>query len=357
MNSTPTISVIIPAYNAEKTLRRCLESICASTYPHLEIICVNDGSTDRSGQILAEMAAQDSRIVVITQANAGVSAARNAGLDAATGEYIAGVDSDDYIDADLYEKAVACFTPEVDAVRFGISEEYGIPPVPSQRKMYRPEPFSGIVPVSEQVLEKLQLLFWAYLWRRSIIEEHHVRFPVGVRYEDADFFLETAIHCRNICFLHKEGYHNWQHEDSFMGQQFCGDANLEFRLNLERRVCKYYREHGLWEKWKSLFIHGLVKHCASTKHYFPPAEHAAVQRAYYNLALELGLPQELPGDFALSTLKPADGWRRLFFTNIPNTRVYRFLGIPLFYRSYRDGQAKCSSLSPLKLLRSKLRRR
>ena len=357
MQSPATISVIVPVYNAEKTLSKCLESICASTYPHLEIICVNDGSTDGSADILAELAARDSRIIVINQANAGVSAARNAALDAATGEYVTGVDSDDYIDALLYEKAVACFTPEIDAVAYAIADEFEVPPQEPREPLYRMEPYSGAVAVTEEVILNMHPLFWARVWRRSLVEEHRVRFPEGARYEDAEFFWKAAVHCRNIYFLQIELYHYWQHEDSFMGQQFSGHANLEPMLNVERRLCAYYRERGLWEKWKPFFIHGLVKHSTSTKYYFPPAEHAAVQRAYYNLALELGLPQELPGDFPLSTLKPAAGWRRLFYTNIPNTRVYRFLGIPLFYKSYQNGQVKCSSFNPVKLLLSKLRRR
>lgn len=88
METTPshaTISVIVPVYNAGKTLGKCVESICNSTYPHLEIICVNDGSSDCSADILAELAAHDPRIVVINQENRGVSAARNAALDAASG--------------------------------------------------------------------------------------------------------------------------------------------------------------------------------------------------------------------------------------------------------------------------------
>ena len=356
MQESPTVTVIVPVYNAEKTLRRCVGSICASTYPHLEIICVNDGSTDGSADILAELAARDSRIVVINQTNAGVSAARNAALDAATGEYVTGVDSDDYIDALLYEKAVACFTPEIDAVAYAIADEFEVPPQEPREPLYRMEPYSGAVAVTEEVILNMHPLFWARVWRRSLVEEHGVRFPEGARYEDAEFFWKAAVHCRNIHFLQIELYHYWQHADSFMGGQLSGNANLEPMLNVERRLYAYYREHGLWEKWKPLFIHGLVKHSASTKHYFPPAEHAAVQRAYYNLALELGLPRELPGDFALSTLKPATGWRRLFYTNLPNTRVYRFLGIPLVYRSYREGEVVTGTFSLFRKLRSKLRR-
>ncbi len=357
MQSPATISVIVPVYNAEKTLRRCIESICASTYPHLEIICVNDSSTDRSRQILAEMAQRDSRIVVINQANAGVSAARNAALVAATGEYVTGVDSDDYMDADLYRMVMACFAPEIDAVAYAIADEFEVPPQEPHQPLYRMEPYSGAVPVTEEVISNMHPLFWARVWRRSLVEAHRVRFPEGARFEDAEFFWKAAVHCRNIYFLQRKLYHYWQHANSFMGGQLSGNANLEPMLNVERRLCAYYRENRLWEKWKPLFVHGLVKHCASSKHYFPAAEHEAVQRAYYNLALELGLPHELPGDFALSTLKPATGWRRLFFTNIPNTRVYRFLGISLFYKSYRDGKVTTGRFRHIRQLLSNLRHR
>ena len=101
---TPLISVIIPVYNVEKYLHRCLDSVIAQTYQNLEIICVDDGSIDDSGKICDQYAVRDARIKVIHQENQGLSAARNKGLDAAEGEYIAFVDSDDYILEDMYKK-------------------------------------------------------------------------------------------------------------------------------------------------------------------------------------------------------------------------------------------------------------
>lgn len=101
---TPLISVIIPVYNVEKYLRRCLDSVIAQTYQKIEIICVDDGSIDDSGKICDQYAVRDARIKVIHQENQGLSAARNRGLDAAEGEYIAFVDSDDYILEGMYKK-------------------------------------------------------------------------------------------------------------------------------------------------------------------------------------------------------------------------------------------------------------
>jgi len=99
----PLISIIVPAYNIENYIERSLKSICEQTYSNLEIIVVNDGSTDKTGDIIDKIASSDERILSIHKKNAGVSAARNTGLDRATGEYIGFVDGDDIIDEDMYE--------------------------------------------------------------------------------------------------------------------------------------------------------------------------------------------------------------------------------------------------------------
>ncbi|MDR2743753.1 MAG: glycosyltransferase, partial [Desulfovibrio sp.] len=104
----PKVSVIIPVYNTELYLRRCLDSVCGQTLRDIEIICVNDGSPDNCGEILREYAAKDARMRVIDfPENRGASAARNAGMDAAQGEYIGFVDSDDYMDLNFYEELYA----------------------------------------------------------------------------------------------------------------------------------------------------------------------------------------------------------------------------------------------------------
>ena len=106
-NQNPLISVIVPVYKVEKYLHRCVDSILVQTYTNLEIILVDDGSPDRCGAICDEYAAKDSRIRVIHQENGGLSAARNAGLDVCSGEYIAFVDSDDWLDPEMYAVMMA----------------------------------------------------------------------------------------------------------------------------------------------------------------------------------------------------------------------------------------------------------
>ena len=103
------ISVIVPIYNVEQYLEQCLDSIISQTYSQLEIILVDDGSTDSSGQICDKYARKDERIVVIHKTNGGLSDARNAGISVATGEYISFIDSDDYIATDMYNKMIKIF--------------------------------------------------------------------------------------------------------------------------------------------------------------------------------------------------------------------------------------------------------
>ena len=103
--NNPKVSVIIPVYNTEPWLKECLDSVLRQTMAGFEVICVDDGSTDRSGAILKDYAARDARFCVISQKNKGQSAARNAGINVARGTYIYFLDSDDYIEPDLLETA------------------------------------------------------------------------------------------------------------------------------------------------------------------------------------------------------------------------------------------------------------
>lgn len=100
------LSVIVPIYNCERTLKHCVDSIINQTFTNLEIILINDGSTDRSLELCNEYAQKDSRIIVLSQINQGASAARNLGMDKASGDYIAFVDADDYLDLTMYEKLI-----------------------------------------------------------------------------------------------------------------------------------------------------------------------------------------------------------------------------------------------------------
>ncbi len=117
------VSVIIPVYNVEKYLPKCLDSVVGQTYTNLEIICVNDGSPDNSSAILEDYAKKDSRIKVINQANKGLSGARNTGIESATGEYIVFLDSDDWMDAEAIKTAIK-YSENADTVMWGYVREF-----------------------------------------------------------------------------------------------------------------------------------------------------------------------------------------------------------------------------------------
>lgn len=125
MTNLPLVSVIIPVYNVEKYLRQCLDSVVNQTYKNLEIVCVNDGSPDRSIDILEEYAHRDNRLHVISIENQGLSGARNVGTAACNGEYLMYLDSDDWVDLDTVEKAITAMTDNsVDLVLWNYSKEY-----------------------------------------------------------------------------------------------------------------------------------------------------------------------------------------------------------------------------------------
>ena len=139
-----TVSVIVPVYNCKDYLPKCIESILNQTYPQIQLILIDDGSKDGSGEICDAFAVNDRRIQVIHQKNQGVSAARNAGLDAAAGEYLLFVDSDDHIAADTIETSVNGFVDDtIDVVVFGVTkiqeEGNSQQPLPKEEGIYTKE--------------------------------------------------------------------------------------------------------------------------------------------------------------------------------------------------------------------------
>ena len=244
------ISVIVPVYNAAPWLRRCLDSICCQSYSNLEILCINDGSTDNSAVILDEYAAKDNRIRVITQQNAGLSAARNAGLENATGEWVTGVDADDYITPDVYEKAVACIAASVDMVAFGVQmvDDEGTEEADVTGYFRLP---SGTMPFTEFMALNMNVCFWNKLWRRSLIERHGLRFPFGLVHEDEAFFYLAAPWLRQVAFSTAVGYYYVQRRGSIMhsGKTVLDDARNYLLIS------EYVRMHIAPENesyWRSM---------------------------------------------------------------------------------------------------------
>lgn len=185
------VSVIVPVYNASKTLRRCLDSILGQSFSDLEVIAVNDGSSDDSLAILEEYSRQDSRVKIISQANAGVSAARNAGLWVATGEWIAFCDSDDDVNAD-WIKNLYSVSAKADFVGSGIKFFQGddcsvetLQPLKGTRKLD--------ILISALVENKVFGFTFCKLFKRQIILEHKVFFDKSIAFREDELWVVSYL--------------------------------------------------------------------------------------------------------------------------------------------------------------------
>lgn len=193
----PKYSVIIPIFNAEKTLKRCLDSLVAERYPNMELILVNDGSKDSSLIICQDYAERFENVRVIDKENGGVSTARNAGLDAAQGQYILFVDSDDYVPDNFF--SILDATEPSDLVRFSYCVDAGNSKRTVQHTPVEAEGREQIIPlVIDAICSKALNPPWAKLYRRDIIEKYHIRFPVGASVaEDRVFNIKYSMYIQS----------------------------------------------------------------------------------------------------------------------------------------------------------------
>lgn len=216
----PKVSIIVPCYGVEKYLDRCMESIVNQTLQDIEIILVDDGSPDRIPEMCDEWAKKDSRIKVVHKENAGLGYARNSGLEIATSEYVAFVDSDDYVDIDTYRISYEEAKKEnADAVFFGINTEY-VPGKWKQLTVDNPIQWKGeevkkymldIIACAPHVRQerRYEMSVWHSIFKRSIIEENNIRFlsERDVASEDLPFIVDFLQKCNNVTYITNCFYH------------------------------------------------------------------------------------------------------------------------------------------------------
>lgn len=236
------VSIIIPVYNAEATLRRCVESILNQEYTEFELILVNDGSSDGSGDICEEYAKQDSRVRVIHKTNSGVSDSRNQGIEAAQGEYIQFVDADDWITADATKLLVREASQEhCDLV---ITDFYRVIGKRVSRKGSIKE--SGLLTreeLAECMMESPADFYYGVLWnklfRRDIIMEHGIRMDKKISWcEDFLFNLEYILYIRNASVLQVPVYYYLKTEGSLVSQS----SNLSKVVQTKLHIFEIYNE-------------------------------------------------------------------------------------------------------------------
>lgn len=212
-------SIIIPVYNVEKYLRECLESVLCQTYRDWEAICINDGSTDGSATILEEYAAKDSRFKVISQPNGGLSAARNSGLEAASGDYVLFLDSDDYLEKDalriiadnLSDEDLLCFSGRRFFEESGEYEKADILPQETFE--------TGWEYYSKHALDKRNFAFVCVVlrcYRRAYLLENRLRFKPGIYHEDNMFTPLACYYAKKVKVIPDALYDYRVRESSIM---------------------------------------------------------------------------------------------------------------------------------------------
>ena len=205
----PYVSVIIPVYNTAPYLRRCLDSVCKQTLQNIEIICINDGSTDNSAEILQQYEEKDSRVCVITQENKGIAVARNIGLQYARGQYIGFVDSDDWIEPNMFALAYNTAQREhVDIVAWGYSLD-----LMTGQKAIKKEEQKGFHDTEQVVCAILSEgsyrdFLWNKLFSKNFILEKRLKFDETLAVmEDRYFVFEAALAGGTLFYVPEITYH------------------------------------------------------------------------------------------------------------------------------------------------------
>lgn len=247
----PMVSIIVPIYNAENYLRRCVDSILNQEYTDFELLLVNDGSTDASGDICEEYGDRDPRVIVIQKENTGVSDSRNRALDRARGKYLQFLDSDDWI------------TPDATRLFVRAAEEYGCDMVISDFYRVVGERLSTKGDIEEEgVLTREEFaahmmenpadfyygVLWNKLYRRDIVEEHNLRMDTDINWcEDFMFNLEYIRYAKVFYALHAPIYYYVKRKGSLASQGINISKTVKMKLNVFEYYNNFYK-HVLEEE-------------------------------------------------------------------------------------------------------------
>lgn len=247
----PMVSVVIPVYKVEKYLRRCLDSLIAQTFTDWQAICIDDGSPDRSPAILDEYAARDARIKVIHRANAGVSSARNLGIENASGDYIHFLDADDWIDPEYYQ---AMMTIAMDS-----GADMVVSGFVSDNKYTKPIIYKNVQQV-RGISDKLRLTraltdsyVWRYLFKTDFIRDNNMCFDTNlIAQEDTLFVLNAVADANAIVSVPWVNYHYMFNENSALNNR---DAAHHARVKAQYKIGKQYRrdfakKHNVMWMWR-----------------------------------------------------------------------------------------------------------
>ncbi len=252
------VSVIVPIWNVEKYLPKCLDSLINQTLKDIEIICINDGSPDNCLNILKEYEAKDNRIIIIDQKNHGQGHARNSGLKIAKGEYIMFCDPDDYYELSMCEEMYNTIVDnDCDIVICKINSIYfaNFDRKEADENWYNKFKFNGKQNINDNVIMYTIESPVVKIYKNSIITNFNIRFPNGILYEDNAFYYNYMAFAKNIFYLDKRLYNRVRHYGSIMNRTFSGNL---FKPNDYIKNVKYifdfYEKNNLSETKNNLLL-------------------------------------------------------------------------------------------------------
>lgn len=245
---SPKISIIVPVYNTEKYLRKCLDSLMNQTISDIEVVIVNDGSTDSSSRIINEYVEKyPEKICYLSQENSGQAVARNNALSFCTGEYIGFLDSDDYMDLTYCEKIYSIAkTDNADCVACGGSEV-----------QYENDGSYTLINkyfASKTAFNQIDLFFdvhvqpTLHIYKKSIIVNSGVLFPVGMLHEDTAFYLNMIPHINKIATIEEPLFFRVRRSGS--STMTLDKARVADIFSVIDNILCYYKEHNYWEEWE-----------------------------------------------------------------------------------------------------------
>ena len=254
------ISVIIPVYNMEKYLEDCLDSICNQSFRDIEIICVNDGSTDKSLDLLNDYSKRDSRIKIINQSNQGLAASRNVGLTHANGNYIYFIDSDDYIELNTLEKLYNnAISNNSDVVLFKyrtVDESGNVLKRDAQFKIdaiFEDVDFNNFIFTYKDVKKHVMNSSYSAclkLYKKEFIDGIDFNFPVGLHFEDVPVHVKVMIEANRVSFV-PEALYNYRTNPSSIINSTANGLDIFKVIDL---VEEYLRENNYYNEFENEFI-------------------------------------------------------------------------------------------------------
>lgn len=258
------VSVVVPIYNVEDFLEECLDSISNQTLDDIEVICVNDGSTDNSLDILNDYAEKDSRFTVISQENAGHAVATNRGMELAKGEYLFLMDSDDILKLNALEDTVkVADEKDVDFVLFQAINYYMDTDEYKEQENYSMTKLADYIGDKvfnwkdiKQFVFKITVTPWSKLYKREFIVNSGAKFPEGLIFDDNVFFWEVLFNAQRITFLREHLFIRRWHSAS---STKAGDKRFIDSIEIYRLIWQVFKKYGAFDDYKQRLYNSRVR--------------------------------------------------------------------------------------------------